>query len=135
MTTNYKVLSLYIYIVDILYFFIKTGLPASPNMPRVTVEGTVVLVALRTDITGIVINNITLVFEVEATSSNTSEILIRNFTITEYINSSDVSVRFEGLRESHYYRFRSRVFNIYGASQYSLTSTGVLFGEHMYHIY
>ena len=101
-------------------------------MPYVTVERSVVLVALRTDITGIVINNITLVFEVEAISSNTSEILIRNFTITEYINSSDVSVRFEGLRERHYYRFRSRVFNIYGASQYSTT---VLFGEHMYRIY
>ena len=88
------------------------------------------LVELRTDITGIVSNNITLVFEVAATSSNTSE--SQNFTITEYISSSVASVIFEGLQERQYYRFRSRVFNIYGASQYSPTSTRVLIGEHMH---
>ena len=116
-------------------YCIKTGLPASPSTPHITtVEGRNVSVALRTDITGIVSNNVTLVFEIEATSSNTSETLIRNFTITEYVSSSDVLITFEGLRERHYYRFRSRVFNIYGASKYSPTSTGTLIGECM-HIY
>lgn len=80
------------------------------------------IVALRTDITGIVSNNVTVVFEVEATSSNTSETIIKNFTITNYISSSDVSETFVGLRARHYYTFRSRVFNIYGASEYSLST-------------
>ena len=124
-----------LYTKRIYPYCIKTGLPASPRMPHVTVKESVAFVALRTDITGIVSNNVTLIFEVEATSSNTSEVLIRNFTITGYISSSDVSVPFDGLREGHYYRFRSRVFNIYGGSQYSLTSAGTLIGEHMHVLY
>ena len=125
-------LSLLIYIKCIHLYCIKSGLPASPRMPHITVEGTIALVALRTDITGIVSNNVTLIFEVEAISSNTSEILIRNSTITGYISFSDVSIRFNGLRERHYYTFRSRVFNIYGGSQYSPASTGTLIGELMH---
>ena len=41
----------------------------------------------------------------------------------DYISPSDVLVKFEGLEGENYYTFRSRVFNIYGASQYSLSTT------------
>ena len=83
------------------------------------------LVALRTDIPGIVSDNVTLVFEVEATSNSSSETIRRNFTITDYISPHDALVTFYGLEGDAYYTFRSRVFNIYGASEYSLSTTGI----------
>ena len=81
--------------------------------------------ALRTDITGIVSDNVTLVFEVEATSNSMSETIIKNCTVRNYISPSDVLVRFDGLEGNKYYTFRSRVFNIYGASQYSLSTAEI----------
>ena len=83
------------------------------------------IVALRTHITGIVSDNVTLVFEVEATSDSLSETIIRNCTVRNYISPSDALVRFDGLEGDKYYTFRSRVFNIYGASAYSLSTTEI----------
>ena len=108
-----------------MYINFNTGLPASPSVPRVNVETNGVLVALRTDITGVVSDNVTLVFEVEAISNSSSVIMIRNFTIADYTSPSDALVRFEGLIGGNHYRFRSRVFNIYGASEYSASTVGI----------
>ena len=103
-----------------------TGLPASPSVPRVTVEADRVLVALRTDITGIVSNNVTLVFEVEATNNLLSETIFKNRTVINYVSPNDALVEIEGLAGGSYYTYRSRVFNIYGASEYS-SSTAEIF--------
>ena len=83
------------------------------------------LLALRTDITGIVSDNVTLVFEVEATSNSSLETIRRNLTVTDYISPHD-ALEFYEIEGDGYYTFRSRVFNIYGASEYSLSTTGIL---------
>ena len=108
-----------------------TGLPASPSLPQVTVETNRVLVALRTDITGIVSSNVTLVFEVEATNNLLSETILKNRTVINYVSPNDALVELEGLEGGNYYTFRSRVFNIYGASDYSSSTAEILIsGKH-----
>ena len=57
---------------------------------------------------------------------NSQDTVVQNFTITAYISPHDTSVTFEGLRGRSYYTFRSRVFNIYGPSEYS-SSTDEIF--------
>lgn len=93
------------------------------------------LLALRTDITGIVSDNVTLVFEVEATSNSSLETIRKNCTIIDYISPHDVLVRFYGLEGDNYYTFRSRVFNIYGASEYSLSTTGIFISGKKVHVF
>lgn len=107
---------------------LKIGLPASPYITSITIsskESNAVLVSLRAEITGIVSNNVTLIFEIIATS-NTPSPIRRNFTITDYVSPNDASVTFNGLREGVNYTFRSRVFNIYGASEYSASTARIL---------
>ena len=86
-----------------------------------------VSIALRTQITGVVSSNITLIFEVEASIDGSTglDTITRNSTITGYISPNDALVTFTGLMRENYYVFRSRVFNIYGASEYSLSSARI----------
>lgn len=107
----------------------STGLPARPRTPEVNTKPDGVFVALRTSITGVVSNNVTLVFEVQAKNINTSRTITKNFTITEYISNSDVLREIKGLTGGNYYTFRSRVFNIYGASEFSSSTAAVFISK------
>ncbi|XP_065886029.1 netrin receptor DCC-like isoform X2 [Dysidea avara] len=101
------------------------GLPASPSKPQVSTDiGGVVNVSTRTDVAGVDTTNTTLIFEIDAQSS--FETITRNFTVVMYRISNEVRFTFSGLRAEQNYTFRCRVFNIYGASDYSINSTQII---------
>lgn len=113
--------------IQMFICILKTGLPASPYITSTTIsskESNAVVVSLRAEITGIVSNNVTLTFEITATSNTLPT--IRNFTVIDYVSPNDASLIFNGLREGVNYTFRSRVFNIYGASEYSASTARIL---------
>ena len=83
----------------------------------------VVTVSTRTDVAGVESSNITLIFEIDA--QNTFETVTKNFTVAMYQISIEVRFTFSGLKAGQRYSFRSRVFNIYGASDYSTNSTEI----------
>lgn len=107
----------------------KIGLPSRPNITEnsaITTDLDAMSVLLRVDALGVLSNNATVVFEIQAISSNNaSEITARNFTITNYTVSTNVSFTMEGLKGGNY-TIRSRVFNKYGPSEYSELKNGVL---------
>jgi len=87
-------------------------------------------VSTRTDVAGVDSTNTTLIFEIDAQSS--FETITRNFTVVMYRISSEVRFTFSGLRPGRNYTFRCRVFNIYGASDYSINSIEItVSGKHI----
>jgi len=83
-------------------------------------------VSTRTNVAGVDSNNTTLIFEIDA--QNLFETITRNFTVVMYRVSSEVRFTFSGLRVGQNYTFRCRVFNIYGPSNYSMSSSQVTVG-------
>jgi len=107
---------------------LKIGLPAMPSQPQIIERNVipgVLLISVRTDALGVLDESTTVVFEVQAINiNNMSEVVTKNFTIANYTSFSDVSVTFELLKSGNY-TIKSRVFNIYGPSEYSMPTDAI----------